>query len=317
MKYILSLIVAIASSGLLQAQTGGTIVPDTLTLSRNNDEGMILGIKGGKDTVTKKQGKSIYIGSGGIHYEDGPKDTVEHTFSVQFGMLDLGVNSLIDNTDYNAATNPGLNSFLQVNDQYRNKDLFSLRQSKSINVNVYPVMVKANLYRSPRQKIILATGLGLQLYNFRFTKPVSYRSEPTPHVAMDTMSFSKNKLAFNYLMVPLMLTSKTRLSAGSASTKTDDKGVSTVTHSKGLWLTYGVGVSGGYLLSSWTKQKNDEIGKQKNHDPFNFNKTNFCVNGEIGLDGYFRLFASYQLTALHENYLDQHPFSVGVRFLGL
>jgi hypothetical protein len=268
------------------------------------------------DTAKQKKGShTLSVGSGGIQYTNGPIDSTEHTFDVQFGMLDVGVNSLIDNTDYTAAGNPGLNNFLQVNDQYRNKDLFSLRQSKSINVNVYPVMAKAMLYKSPRQKIILSTGLGLQLYNFRFTKPVTYRADPSPYVTLDTQSFSKNKLALNYLTIPLMITSKTRVSAGSPGTKTDDKG--TVTHSKGLWLIYGVGVSGGYLLSSWTKQKNDEIGKQKNYDPFNLRNTNFCVNGELGLDGYFRLFASYQVTSLHENYLDQHPFSIGIRFLGL
>src|SRR5690606_7337838 len=136
-----------------------------------------------------------------------------------------------------------------------NEDLFSLRTAKSINVNIYPIMVKARLHKSDRHKILLATGLGLQLYNFRFTKPISYRAEPVPGVVVDTISFSKNKLAFNYLTVPLMINFKTK-----------------VTNSKsgGTWLTYGVGVSGGFLLSSWTKQVSDERGKDKTHDPFNF-----------------------------------------------
>jgi len=168
-------------------------------------------------------------------------------------------------------------------------------------------MVKARLYKSAGQTITLASGIGLQLYNFRFTKPISYRADPTPGVVMDSISFSKNKLALNYLTVPLMINAKTKIAGG--------KGLGQ--NSSGYWLTYGIGISGGYLLNSWTKQISDERGKEKNHDPFNFRKTNLCVNGELGLDGYIRLYASYQLTSLHEGGLDQHPFSIGVRFLGI
>jgi hypothetical protein len=229
-------------------------------------------------------------------------DSIHRPLELQFGMLDLGVNSLVDNTLY--PTPGGSNFFMNVDAPHNNKDLFSLRQGKSVNVNIYPVLLKANLYHSPRQRITLATGLGLQLYNFRFTKPVSYQSDPATHVILDSVSFSKNKLAFNYLTVPLMLNAKTRIGSRGGS--------------HGYWLVYGAGVSGGYLLSSWTKQISEERGKQKNHDDFNFSKTNLCVNGEIGLDGYFRLYASYQLTKLHEDGpLDQHPFSIGIRFLGI
>lgn len=216
-------------------------------------------------------------------------------------MLDLGVNTLVDNTNYAAAD---ARNFLRVSDDRANSDLFSLRNAKSINVNIYPVLVKANLVHTRSQKLILTSGLGLQLYNFRFTKPVRYFNDPQPFVTLDTIAFSKNKLALNYLTVPLMLTSKTRISPRGSS-------------GRGTWLVYGAGVSGGFLLSSWTKQKSDLRGKDKTYDQFNLNNTNLCVNGEIGIDGLFRLFASYQLTALHENALDQHPLSIGIRFLGI
>lgn len=261
------------------------------------------------DAKEKKKGGSVYIGSGGIRYERGARDSIKHRFEIQFGMLDLGINALVDHSNYNPmAAGAGVwnTNYLQVPFENTNKDLFSLRQSKSINVNIYPVMLKALLHDGRKQKFTLATGLGLQLYNFRFTKPVTYVSDPTPHVILDTVSFSKNKLAFNYLMVPLMLNGKTRL-ASVPNSKTG----------AGYWLTYGIGVSGGYLLSSWTKQISDERGEEKNHDPFNFRKTNLCVNGEIGLDGYIRLYATYQLTSLHDGILDQHPLCIGVRFLGL
>lgn len=251
---------------------------------------------GDSDEQPKKGKTSISVGTGGVRINK--PDQKEKTVEVQFGMLDIGINSLIDNTNYQSAET---RSFLHVNDQYVNEDLFSLRTNKSVNVNVYPVMIRANLYRSSRQKIILASGLGLQLYNFRFTKPVSYQSDPQPYVMLDSVSFAKNKLAFDFLTLPLMLNFKTKLSDGK----------------KGLWLTYGVGLSGGYLIQSWTKQISDERGKQKKHDQFNFRNTNLCVNGELGLSGIVRLFASYQLTSMHEYGLDQHPLSIGVRFFGL
>ncbi len=306
MKYIIitSIILTLAGTAL-RAQT------DTIKIDHPDRPGLNPGFSdGGALHKDKKGGGAIWVGSGGVHYERSKPDSERHRIEVQFGMLDLGFNSLIDNTSYLNADQLGtkvlypIDNVLRVSREYQNKDLFSLRQGKSINVNIYPIMLKANLYMSPRQKWMLATGLGLQLYNFRFTKPISYRTDPTPYVALDTISFSKNKLAFNYLMLPLMLNGKTKLASGGDG-------------NKGYWLTYGVGVSGGYLLSSWTKQISDDRGKDKNHDAFNFRKTNLCVNGEIGLDGYIRLYASYQLTSLEDGIIDQHPLSIGIRFLGL
>lgn len=278
MKNILCIIALSLNAVLVKAQINTTLPIDT-----------------GKQAEKGKT--TLSVGSGGVKIcKEGKK---EKTVELQFGMLDLGINSLIDNTSYQSQET---REFLHVSDPYVNEDLFSLRSNKSVNVNVYPLLVKTNLYRSSRQKIVLASGLGLQLYNFRFTKPVSYQSDPQPYVALDTISFSKNKLAFDYLMLPLMMNFKTRI----GENKKD-----------GVWLTYGIGISGGYLISSWTKQISDERGKQKNHDPFNFRNTNFCINGELGLDGYVRVFATYQVTSLHEYGLDQHPLSIGIRFLGL
>lgn len=292
MKYLLTL-TATLYCAVLFAQVTTTLPIDTAEQRKKGKTVLSVGTGGVK--ITKDQ-----ITVKGI-------DSIHRPLEVQFGMLDLGINSLVDKTEYGSGFLPGIPSpqdLLQVPWSYQNRDLFSLRQGKSINVNIYPVMLKANLIYGRRQKLMLATGLGLQLYNFRFNKPISYQSDPSTHIILDSVSFSKNKLAFNYLTVPLMLNAKTRLGGESGK--------------HGYWLVYGAGVSGGYLLSSWTKQISDERGKQKNHDDFNFRKTNLCVNGEIGLDGYFRLYASYQLTALHESGpLQQHPFSIGLRFLGL
>src|SRR5690606_10418721 len=211
------------------------------------------------------------------------------------GIVDVGINSLNDKTDYTSAA---AQHFLQVPSDLKNENLFSLRVAKSVNVNIYPVVLKYRMVKTKTQRLYASVGLGLQIYNFRFSKPITYRNETMPTVVMDTVLFSKNKIALTYLSVPLMLTSKARMA-------------------KDLWLVYGVGVSGGFRINSIQKQVSDERGKQKERDQFNFNNFNACVNAELGIDGYVRLFASYQLTNLYEHSLEQYPYTIGIRFLGI
>lgn len=241
------------------------------------------------DTTKGKHAVSISLGS------DETKDTSNKVFDLQVGMLDLGFNYLDDKTDYNSAA---AQSFLNVDPSLKNKNLFSLRDAKSVNVNIYPILLKARLVKTKGQRLYVSLGAGLQIYNFRFNKPISYQNETVPQVVMDTVSFTKNKLTVTYLSVPLMVTSKTKLA-------------------KDIWLVYGVGITAGYRISSWTKQISGERGKEKDHDQFNLNNFNSCVTGEVGIDGWLRLYASYQLTALHENSLQQYPYAIGVRFIGI
>jgi len=159
-------------------------------------------------------------------------------------------------------------------------------------------MAKIRLQKSKIQKIYLSTGIGLQMYNFRFAKNITYENKTIPTVYLDSFSYNKNKLGFTYLSIPLSFTFKTKLV---------DK----------AWLVYGFGITGGYRISSFTKQRISGEDNVKNHDKFNFNDFNSCITGEFGIDNYFRLYASYQLTALHETSLDQHPLCIGIRFGGI
>ncbi len=245
-----------------------------------------------KDSTRKKGGTfAISIGGG----DEKKNDTSRKIFDFSIGVFDLGFNYLNDRTDYSSAA---AQNFLNVSNEMKNENLFSLREGKSINVNIYPVVLKARILNLKKQRIYVSAGAGLQIYNFRFNKSVNYINETVPMVIMDSIAFTKNKLGVTYLSIPLMVTSKTKLA-------------------KNAWLVYGVGITGGYRLASWTKQVSGERGKQKNHDAFNFNNFNTCVTGEIGVDGWFRLYASYQLTALHKEGLEQYPYSIGIRFMGI
>lgn len=259
----------------------------------------------------KKKTKSISISNQGISVDatdstdydyvyvgkDSTKKKIkkEKAFDFTYAAIDLGINTLQDKTDYTSAAT---RNFLNVPDGMKNEQLFSLRTGKSWNVNVWPVMFKARLVKTGGQKLYLSSGIGLQMYNFRFTKDISYLNNTTPEVYLDSVDFSKNKLGFTYLAIPLALTAKTKIA-------------------KGTWIVYGAGVTGGYRISSWTKQVSGLRGKEKNHDAFNFNDFNVCVTGEIGVSGVFRIYASYQLTDLHETALNQRPISIGLRFGGV
>jgi hypothetical protein len=256
----------------------------------------------------KKESKSseaIVLKTDGIRYEKDTKGTKkEKGIDVTFAAVDLGINTLQDNTDYTTAA---VKNQLQVTQYQRNSSLFDLRTEKSMNVNIWPVMGKARLLKSPNQKIYLSTGIGLQIYNFRYSTGIDYvpngptlQSTVSSPITYDTMQFRKNKLVVNYLSVPLNITFKTKMA-------------------NKLWLVYGFGITGGFRINSYTKQVSDIRGKQREHGNFNLNNFNSTVTAEFGLDNYFRLYASYQLTNMYNTTsgLDQHPFCIGLRFGGI
>ncbi|WP_345085164.1 hypothetical protein [Nemorincola caseinilytica] len=258
------------------------------------------------EATTPKKKHTLTISNKGIHVDEAADSTKLHAgkvkekeekagkFRTSFSMLDVGVNMLNDNTVY---TDPSVVNYLNVPAGKRNAELFDLKPSKSINVNIYPLMVKFLAVKTKNQRIYLSTGIGFQVYNFRFEEDLSYTKNPNS-IIMDTIKFSKNKLAVNYLNVPLMLTGKTRL------------------HKK-TWLTYGAGITAGYRLSSWNKQISGERGKKKLHGNFDLEDYNACLTAEFGIDGILRFYGSYQLTPMYNNGIDQRPICVGIRFSGI
>jgi hypothetical protein len=251
----------------------------------------------GKKDSLKAEKPYISIGTGGLVISSKKQDNLSKGKRVKmhFLMFDLGFNALNERSDFSS---PAARQYLQVPDGRKNGDLFALRQGKSINVNIWPVLLNIKLFSGRNQKISLYTGAGMQLYNFRFNKDISYLNETSPMVIEDSVKFSKNKLAFAYVSIPLMVNFKTRVGGN-------------------FWVTYGLGVIGGYCFDSWTKQISDERGKQKNHDQFNFQKFNLNLSGEIGINGYIRFYGTYQLTNMYQNSLVQNPYCIGIRFFGI
>ena len=171
---------------------------------------------------------------------------------------------------------------------------FSLNNRKSTNVNVWVVTQKLNLYQ---HKINLKYGLGLEMFNFRFDKPISFREDIANNVKFDVVSFTKNKLLVNYITIPLQI---------NFSPKPMNR--------KALYASMGMSV--GYLWKAKNKQISGERGKEKFRGNFNLNDWRIATIGELGV-GAVRLYGSFASTNLfnkNQSFIDMEPFAVGLRF---
>jgi len=245
---------------------------------------------------TAKESDTIRVGDILIikKKKDGTHDDdvrVEHeksykpkNITTNWGIVDLGISQFQDNTAYPASIAQG---YLPAG---ANDDWFDLRDGKSINVNIWFFMQRVNLV----QHIVnLKYGLGLELNNYRYYENIKYQKTATPLVIMDTVNYSKNKLAADYLTIPMMLNFNF----------TPDR-----RHGFGL----SIGASAGYLYSSRQKTISDEFGKKKDKEDFELRKWKISYIGELSL-GVFKLYGSYATQSMFEKGLDHTPYTVGIR----
>lgn len=175
-----------------------------------------------------------------------------------------------------------------------NSKSFSLNNKKSSNVNIWVVQQKLNLYK---HKINLKYGVGVEMFNFRFEKPISFREDISGFVKYDDVVFSKNKLLVKYLTIPVQINFKPNPNL-----------------KKGFYAS--VGMSAGYLLNAKNKQISGERGKEKFEGNFNLNDWRIATIGELGI-GSIRLYGSYGMSNLFnksQSYYDMQPFALGLRF---
>lgn len=249
--------------------------------------------------VIVKEGKNKNGKSKGIHMSRNHEPKIKRNISTNWWVLDLGFSNYDDKTNYSTA-----GSYLINRPGYPalDKNDFKLRTGKSINVNIWVFMQKLNLIK---HHVNLKYGLGVELNNYRYKSDISYKEgglvpytantqTNAPFIFRDSISFSKNKLAADYLTVPLML--------NFASHPGNKKGVS-----------LSVGVSAGYLYSQRNKQKSSERGKWKNKGDYGLEKFKFSYVAEVGL-GPIRLYGSYSPNSIYEKSLDMRPYTVGLRF---
>ncbi len=246
----------------------------------------------GKSSTGTNQNDTIHVGNMVI-VRNGKNDadsviihTHHHNYykpsniNTNWVILDLGFANYNDQTNYPSSFNPN-----------STKDWFNLRTGKSVDVNIWLFMQRLNVIK---HVVNLKYGLGIELNNYRYSSPILFSENPATEVTYDTSRYyKKNKLAADYVTVPLMLN------------------FNFTPHRR---YGYGVsfGASAGYLYSSRQKVITSEDGKQKKHDDFDLNPWKISWIGEIQL-GYVRLYGSYATKSMFKQGLNQTPYTIGIR----
>ena len=281
---VLTVTLLVAATGFAQTDTTGN-KPDTIKVGnfvivKKNKPGSENGNRENRNGMEKVRVEKNYHRSG-------------NNLSTNWWILDLGFANLREETNFATAQSSGYLKILRPANGAVTQNSMALNGGKSSNVNIWLFMQKLNV---AKHVLNLKYGLGLEMYNIRYDKSLSYRKDPAPFVFNDSINFSKNKLYVGYLTVPFMININ-------------------ATPNKHNGLSISVGVSAGYLVGSHEKQVSAERGKQKLDGDFNLQPWRLAGITELGL-GPVRLYGSYSFNALHKDGtgLMQYPYAVGLRF---
>lgn len=212
--------------------------------------------------------------------------------TINWWIIDLGFSNFSDKTVYSS---PAAQAYAPGS----NETWFDLKDGKSRNVNVWFFMQKLNV---AKHVLNLKYGLGLELNNYHFKRPVRFDPNPpaipnTPVVSLDGTpgrSYSKDKLAADYLTVPIMLNFN-------------------FTPQRKKGFGFSAGISAGYLYSARNKTHNSDEGKHKAKDDFGLEKWKLSYVGELTL-GPVRFYGSYAFKSMFERGLKMTPYNFGFRF---
>jgi hypothetical protein len=209
-------------------------------------------------------------------------------------ILDLGFSNYKDETNYSSID-------AQQYAPGSNKTWFDLKDGKSRNVNIWIFMQRLNMIK---HVVNLKYGLGLELNNYHFKQPVRYQANVPavlnpPRVIMDMTSgrsYEKNKLAADYLTVPMMLNFN-------------------FTPRRNNGFGFSAGISAGYLYSARNKTETSDEGKKKAKDDFELEKWKIAYVAELSL-GPVRFYGSFakDKDAMYERGLVVRPYNFGFRF---
>lgn len=244
-----------------------------------------------------RQRQQISDGGGTFQYSSNWRRRKRSSnITTNWFILDLGFSNFSDKTNYAApndylANRPGTAPMGSGD--------FRLSAGKSVNVNIWFFMQKMNLVK---HHVNLKYGLGVELNNYRFRSTTSFAERnpfnplaaPQPVAFRDSISFSKNKLAADYLTVPIMLD----FTANPGQRK------------KGISMAAGVSV--GFLYSQRNKQQSNERGREKNRGDYDMEPFRLSYIGEVGL-GPVKLYGSYSPKSMFKRGLNFQPYNIGIR----
>ena len=288
MKQLFTFLAAVIICSTATAQTDSTKKQKTDTIRI----GAIIIVKNGKN----KTDKEVNITMGRKNKERKQNANV----STNWWIVDLGFANYTDNTNY---SNTGTYLVNKPGAPALNANDFKLRAGKSVNLNVWFFMQRLNLIK---HYVNLKYGVGVELNNYRYKSAITYKEggvipysggmqTNAAFIFRDSVAFTKNKLAADYVTVPLML----NFNSNPSSRK------------KGISIS--AGVSAGYLYGQRNKQKSSEGGKDKNRGDYDLNRFKLSYVAELGL-GSIRFYGSYSPQSFYDRSLDIKPYTFGLRF---
>lgn len=207
-------------------------------------------------------------------------------------VLDLGISNFVDNTAYSGA------DAIAYAGSGVNEEWLHIKPFKSRNVNLWFVMQQVNLVRHVAN---LKYGIGVELNNYHYNQPIRYMAitEPVSKpqvIKLDQTtgrSYRKNKLAADYITVPLLLNFNfTPYSLYS--------------------FELSGGVSVGYLYSSRNKTVTSDEGKKKERGDFDLRPWKLSYIAEANL-GVITLYGSYAFKNMYRRGFDIIPYNAGLR----
>lgn len=284
MKAFLLATIATGISMFSMAQVDSTARKTDSTATEKADT-----IKVGGMIIIKRPGKEEGKTERSVVISNKRKRASNANVVTNWWIFDLGFANYTDNTNYPAAQ---ASQFVGAG---VDEEALKLRNGKSVNVNIWMFMQRLNVIK---HYVNLKYGLGVELNNYRFeNENVTINKVANPYriqLATAAKDVKKNKLAADYITVPLMLNFN-------------------FTPGRHNGFGFSAGVSGGYLYSARQKFKFEDGDKEKTHGSFDLNKWKVSYIGELSL-GPVRLYGSVATKSMWEKGLDQTPYNVGIRF---
>ena len=280
MKKILTLCVLLCAVLMASGQTDST--------ARQNDTIRIGGI-----TIIRKAGtKDREIVRDKEYKMRERRSYKPQNVTTNWAIFDFGFSNYSDKTNYSKVT-------AQDYAPGSNQTWFDLKNGKSRNVNFWFFIQRLNVIK---HVVNLKYGVKLELNNYHYKRPIRYTDHPlaivnAPIVSMDATpdrTYEKNKLAADYLTVPMMVNFN-------------------FTPKRKQGFGFSAGVSVGYLYSARQKTITSDEGKEKVKDDFELEKWKLSYVGEISL-GPVRFYGSYAFKSMYERGLDITPYNFGFRF---
>lgn len=283
MKRIFTLCIAICTimTSFAQTDTTGKQNPQNDTIRIG---GMIIIRKAGSKDEPMSHDKEYHVNKNHV--------VKRSNLRTNWAILDIGFSNYSDKTIYGSpaaqAYAPGSNS-----------TWFGLKYGKSRNINIWFFMQKLNM---SKHILNLKYGLGLELNNYHYKQPIRYNTVPLaivdpPRVLLDTTTgrtYSKNKLAADYLTVPMMVNFN-------------------FTPKRKNGFGFSAGISVGYLYNARNKTVTSDENMKKAKDDFELERWKLSYVVELSL-GSFRFYGSYALKSMYERGLDIKPYNFGLRF---